>query len=93
MHDLQGLTFELAGANGVARSVAGAKWAAGPAPAGQRDTPLVLSLSEGLGRNLRTLPAVFHICELPSWLEAENSCLEAVIFVEGPRNSILLEGK
>ena len=29
--------------------MAGAKWAAGPAPDDQRDTPLVLSLSEGLG--------------------------------------------
>jgi hypothetical protein len=33
----------------VARWAAGAKWAEGPAPDDQRDTPLVLSLSEGLG--------------------------------------------
>ena len=33
----------------MARWAAGAKWAAGPAPDDQRDTPLVLSLSEGLG--------------------------------------------
>ena len=33
----------------MARWAAGAKWAAGPAPGDQRDTPLVLPLSEGLG--------------------------------------------
>ena len=33
----------------MARWAAGAKWAEGPAPDDQRDTPLVLSLSEGLG--------------------------------------------
>jgi len=33
----------------MARWTAGAKWAAGPAPDGQRDMPLSLRLSEGLG--------------------------------------------
>ena len=36
----------------MARWAAGAKWAAGPAPDDQRDTPLVLSLSEGLGNTV-----------------------------------------
>ena len=44
-----------AGANGVPRWAAGAKWAAGAAPDDQRDMPLVLSLSEGLGVNAETL--------------------------------------
>ena len=34
----------------MARWTAGAKWAAGPALDGQRDMPLALRLSEGLGR-------------------------------------------
>ena len=38
----------------MARWVAGAKWAEGPAPDAQRDMPLVLSLSEGLGRARRS---------------------------------------
>ena len=33
----------------MARWATGAKWAAGPAPGDQCDTPLVLSLSKGLG--------------------------------------------
>ena len=33
----------------MARWAAGAKWGEAPAPDDQRDTPLVLSLSEGLG--------------------------------------------
>ena len=33
----------------MARWTAGAKWAAGPALDGQRDMPLALRLSEGLG--------------------------------------------
>ena len=33
----------------MARWTAGAKWGEAPAPDGQRDTPLALSLSEGLG--------------------------------------------
>jgi len=33
----------------MARWAASAKWAAGPALDGQRDVPLVLRLSEGLG--------------------------------------------
>ena len=37
----------------MARWAAGEIWAAGPAPDDQRDTPLVLSLSEGLGRTRR----------------------------------------
>ena len=36
----------------MARWTASAKWAAGPALDGQRDMPLGLSLSEGLGRIL-----------------------------------------
>ena len=39
----------------MARWAAGAKWAAGLAPDDQRDTPLVLPLSEGLGIDLRWL--------------------------------------
>jgi hypothetical protein len=35
----------------VARWTAGAKWGEAPAPDGQRDTPLALSLSEWLGRS------------------------------------------
>ena len=35
----------------MARWTAGAKWAAGPALDGQRDMPLALRLSEGLGIN------------------------------------------
>ena len=35
----------------MARWTASAKWAAGPALDGQRDMPLGLSLSEGLGRS------------------------------------------
>jgi putative addiction module component (TIGR02574 family) len=42
----------------VARWAAGAKWAAGPAPDDQSDTPLVLSLSEGLGAAFRMLSAM-----------------------------------
>ena len=38
-----------AGANGMACWIASAKWAAGPALDGQRDMPLALRLSEGLG--------------------------------------------
>jgi len=34
----------------MARWAASAKWAAGPALDGQRDMPLALRLSEGLGR-------------------------------------------
>ena len=34
----------------MARWTAGAKWGEAPAPDGQRDTPLSLSLSEWLGR-------------------------------------------
>ena len=34
----------------MARWTAGAKWGEAPAPDGQRDMPLALSLSEGLGR-------------------------------------------
>ena len=34
----------------MARWTASAKWAAGPALDGQRDMPLALRLSEGLGR-------------------------------------------
>jgi len=34
----------------MARWTASAKWAAGPALEGQRDMPLALRLSEGLGR-------------------------------------------
>jgi len=34
----------------MARWTASAKWAAGPAIDGQRDMPLALRLSEGLGR-------------------------------------------
>ena len=37
----------------MARWATGAKWAEGPAPDDQRDMPLVLSLSEGLGRRRR----------------------------------------
>ena len=36
----------------MARWTASAKWAAGPALDGQRDMPLALRLSEGLGVNL-----------------------------------------
>ena len=35
----------------MARWTASAKWAVGPALDGQRDMPLALRLSEGLGRN------------------------------------------
>ena len=38
----------------MARWTAGAKWGEAPAPDGQRDMPLALSLSEGLG--LTALP-------------------------------------
>ena len=48
--------------------MASAKWGEAPALAGQRDTPLVLGLSEGLGLNA-------HIarwnCFCP-WAEAAN---------------------
>ena len=37
----------------MARWTASAKWAAGPALDGQRDMPLALRLSEGLGRIAR----------------------------------------
>ena len=43
--------------NGMARWAAGAKWAAGHAPDDQRDTPLVLRLSEGLGISAPEKPA------------------------------------
>jgi len=39
----------------MARWTASAKWAAGPALDGQRDMPLALRLSEGLGRAWRPL--------------------------------------
>ena len=39
----------------MARWTASAKWAAGPALDGQRDMPLALRLSEGLGVNLPLL--------------------------------------
>ena len=48
----------------MARWATGAKWAAGPAPGDQRDTPLVLSLSEGLGLNLRMGRNAREICVL-----------------------------
>ena len=49
----------------MARWAAGAKWAEGPAPDDQRDTPLVLSLSEGLGRT-------GHSSAVCSWQCAER---------------------
>jgi len=42
----------------MARWTASAKWAAGPALVGQRDMPLALRLSEGLGRILVKVIAV-----------------------------------
>jgi hypothetical protein len=48
----------------VARWVCGAKWAEGPAPQAQCATPLGLTLSEGLGRNLRTAgDANLFVCQ------------------------------
>jgi len=51
----------------MARWPASAKWAAGPALAGQRAMPLALRLSEGLGRTRRTLrvPFEFSLQGLP----------------------------
>jgi len=48
----------------MARWTASAKWAAGPALDGQRDMPLALRLSEGLGRTVPTLKVLdmFNIC-------------------------------
>jgi hypothetical protein len=40
----------------VASSAAGTKWAEGPAPEDQRDTPLALSFSGGLDCGARTAP-------------------------------------
>jgi len=40
----------------MARWTASAEWAAGPALAGQRDMPLALRLSEGLGVTVDALP-------------------------------------
>jgi hypothetical protein len=60
----------------VARWAAGAKWAAGPAPGDQRDTPLVLSLSEGLGHAAFMLAqTVFeHTVEVrrPFWIASRR---------------------
>ena len=49
----------------MARWAAGAKWAAGAAPDNQRDTPLVLSLSEWLGptRHVQALCILFSDLE------------------------------
>ena len=50
INDLGHWFLERAGTDGVARWTASAKWAEDPALDGQRDMPLVLRLSEGLGR-------------------------------------------
>ena len=50
-----------------------------------------LRLSEGLGRIWRADPAVLDVCELPSWLEAEEDWLEAMMLIELPCDEILLE--
>ena len=51
----------------MARWTAGAKWDAGPALDGQRDMPLALRLSEGLGLSLAT---AHHT---PAFYKAQNS--------------------
>jgi hypothetical protein len=48
----------------VARWAAGAKWAEGLALGDQRDTPLVLSLSEGLGVTARRLESNLWILKM-----------------------------
>ena len=45
----------------MARWTASAKWAAGPALDGQRDMPLALRLSEGLGHATTQSPVDFVI--------------------------------
>ena len=47
----------------MARWTASAKWAAGPALDGQRDMPLALRLSEGLGVTVRIAGLVFLVIE------------------------------
>ena len=63
----------------MARWVAGAKWAAGPAPDDQRDTPLVLSLSEGLGRTLDSLECELSI-EVAPKLKRRLGYLKRIVF-------------
>jgi len=46
----------------MARWTASAKWAAGPALGGQRDMPLALRLSEGLGLIQSKLPKLLSFC-------------------------------
>ena len=45
----------------MARWTASAKWAAGPALDGQRDMPLALRLSEGLGRFVAMVEVFFGL--------------------------------
>lgn len=83
----------------MARWAAGAKWAAGPAPGDQRDTPLVLSLSEGLGRSTHICEREPHVnlrlvaagCEDCKWLGAED--LEACSSVEINCRLVSLSGR
>jgi len=58
----------------MARWTASAKWAAGPALDGQRDMPLALRLSEGLGLSARMFDATLLMIQLTEDRSALGIC-------------------
>ena len=61
----------------MARWTASAKWAEGPALDGQRDMPLALRLSEGLGVNVRQLYLRCYATTsmYSTWLDGANTTI------------------
>ena len=74
----------------MARWVAGAKWAEGPAPDDQRDTPLVLSLSEGLGFRAGTtvlacVPNVSEVHSMRTNIEIDDKLMKDALRATGAK--------